>query len=465
MSEIQGLITEIENYCRDKGLAESTFGRLAVGNSKLMARLRNGQGVTLRTVDKIRQYMRAEQSQQKAIKISVMDSDHADELAMPADTTAKAEVSSEPFSFYHNRQKYLTFVSTCNEKSIIASRAARELQHIQPKPPGLRVLDAGVGDGTVLTQVMRNMHHRYPTIPFFINAKEISDENVRLFLEKLPDRFYEHPAMVVVISNLPYKEASSLTPGDKDVAASLNWDEVELRGRSSFDFAEQIAGLEKSLEQGWQTRRSSKSNQMIYKQPSVLVLYREDQRLLLNQLIPRKADSRLGYDLIIASHPWRAQESARVKVMTILSPLTRSLDAGGRLLVVQSYGDDPGHEILREEWPDESPFTIRRHELIRVLKEESGHDAGAYNFNAFSDNKSLFQYRMHTLPTEINENLGSSTLLAAWNAAIYVGQIEDAKLQEAIDRGTYLESTRKILKKHGALWFNNECFVISRRRK
>jgi hypothetical protein len=102
--------------------------------------------------------------------------------------------------------------------------------------------------------------------------------------------------------------------------------------------------------------------------------------------------------------------------------------------------------------------------LLRALRETLGADSTLYNFNAYSDNKALFQYRMHTLPAEISDNLGTSTLLAAWNAAIYVGQIEDERLEAAIARGTYLASTRRVLRKYGGLWFNNETFVISRAR-
>jgi hypothetical protein len=41
------------------------------------------------------------------------------------------------------------------------------------------------------------------------------------------------------------------------------------------------------------------------------------------------------------------------------------------------------------------------------------------------NNRSLFKYVMHTLPSEISESIGTSTLFAAWNAAIYVAQVED----------------------------------------
>ena len=97
-----------------------------------------------------------------------------------------------PFRFYDNRQKYLAFVNTCNEKWRVAERASQELTHLRPSPPALRLFDAGVGDSTVLSHLMRAMHRRFPTIPFFIVGKEVSLEDVRLTLEKLPDRFIEH---------------------------------------------------------------------------------------------------------------------------------------------------------------------------------------------------------------------------------------------------------------------------------
>ncbi len=64
-----------------------------------------------------------------------------------------------------------------------------------------------MGDGTVLTRVMREMHRRFPTRPFYFVGKEISLEDVRLSLDKMPDRFYEHPATVMVVTNMYYTEA------------------------------------------------------------------------------------------------------------------------------------------------------------------------------------------------------------------------------------------------------------------
>ena len=98
-------------------------------------------------------------------------------------------------------------MNTCSEKWEIANRVGLELANIHPRPPAVRVFDAGVGDGTVLSRVMRTMHDRFPTMPFYIVGKEISLEDIRLTLQKMADRFVEHPATVLVLTNLAYAEA------------------------------------------------------------------------------------------------------------------------------------------------------------------------------------------------------------------------------------------------------------------
>ncbi len=91
------------------------------------------------------------------------------------------------------------------------------------------------------------------------------------------------------------------------------------------------------------------------------------------------------------------------------------------------------------------------------------HEARSFNFNALSDTKAILRYKMHTLPEEIADSIGTSTLLAAWNAAIYVAQIDDQKLESVFESREYVDATGRILHKHNGLWFNDESFVISRR--
>src|SRR5215471_14480123 len=138
----QDLLQEIADYCRHSGLAESTFGRRAVNDGKLTARLRNGGRITTETLDRIRGFMETNRTA----------------VAPPGERDPQRN-----FRFFDNRQKYLLFVNTCSEKWVVASRVALELANVHPRPPALRVFDAGVGDGTVLLRVMRAMHDRFPT--------------------------------------------------------------------------------------------------------------------------------------------------------------------------------------------------------------------------------------------------------------------------------------------------------------
>jgi hypothetical protein len=369
-----------------------------------------------------------------------------------------------PFRFYDNRQKYLAFVTTCNEKSAIARRAAHEMTLIRPTPPALSIFDAGMGDGTVITRVMRSTHQLFPTVPLFVVAKEISLEDVRLGLEKLPERLFEHPATVFVVTNLNYAEAPRLMPRDAHVAAALNWQEVRLIGSTAHEYAEQIEDLAPSLANGWQTTPSPKTGNPQVVRPSVLVIYREDHKFLLDAVIPKPGRIFEHYDLVIASQPWRARMGAEFKVQKVLAPLARSLAPGGRLLAIQSYGHDPGLEIIQQLWPEERPFQVDRHELLATLRRELGRDARDFSLSAPPDDKAVFRYDMHTLPSEIGDRIGTSTLFAAWNAAIYVNQIEDERLDEVVPSGAYLRATQTVLQKHGGLWFNDEAFVVARRR-
>jgi hypothetical protein len=355
-------------------------------------------------------------------------------------------------------------VNTCNEKASIARRAARELQFVHPSPPALRLFDAGMGDATVLARLMRIAHHAHPTVPMLVVAKEISLEDVRLGLEKMPDRFHEHPATVLVITNLHYAEAPRLMPRDVRSAAALNWQEVRLIGDSSHQYAERIEELAATLAHGWETKPSPTSGNPVYIRPSVLIIYRDDQKFLLDSVIPKPGRTFEDYHFILASQPWRARMSARFKAQKVLAPLARSLAPGGRMLAIQSYGKDPALEIIQRLWPGENPFQVGRHELIAALKSELGREAREFILNAQSDGKAIFRYQMHTLPSEICDRIGTSTLYAAWNAAIYVNQIEDERLDSVMQTGAYLEATQAVLQKYRGLWFNDETFVVSRRR-
>jgi hypothetical protein len=373
--------------------------------------------------------------------------------------------ATRPFRFFDNREKYLLFVTTCSEKWVVAERVGLELAHLQPVPPALRVFDAGMGDATVLSQVMRQLHHRFPTIPFLIVGKEISQEDVRISLEKMADRFYEHPQTVLVITNLFYAEAPWLSPRSAAMQAKLNWWEIPLQGSSAYEFDRQIKELSPTLREGWQTTTSKRTGNPVYVTPSVLILYRADHHFVLGPLIPQQGQHDYAYDLVIASQPFRARLSAEVKVRTVLAPLASSLAPGGRMLTIQSTGKDPGMEIIRAIWPGENPFQTPRQILLKELRAQLRDSQPNLRYHAASDQRAEFSYAMHMQPTELGSSIGTSTLLAAWNAVIYVAQIEDDRVHDTMSRGGYLQATQAVLQKYQALWFTDEAFVVTRQRR
>ena len=373
-----------------------------------------------------------------------------------------SQAARRDFRFFDNREKYLLFVTTCSEKWAVADRVGKELDRIEPNPPSFNLFDAGMGDATVLTRVMRQMHRRFPTVPFLVVGKEISLEDVRLSLEKMADRFFEHPQTVLVVTNLYYAEAPALMPNKPEAAARLKWWDVALKGDTAHEFDSQIQGLHDILAEGWQTRTSKRTGNPLYATPSVLVLYREDQRFVLDRVIPERGSVDRGYDLVIASQPYRARLPAEIKVRNVLGPLARALAPGGRMVVIQSTGRDPGMEIIRKVWPDEAPFVTPSDDLIEAMRASLAADMPDLVFSRGKRNEAQFKYHQHSLPTEVGNNIGTSTLLAAWNAAVYVAQIDDEQLTRALAHGDYLEATRTVLQKHGGLWFLDESFVVSR---
>ena len=370
----------------------------------------------------------------------------------------------QPFRFFDNREKYLLFVNTCSEKWIIAERVGMELDQIAPTLPALRIFDAGMGDATILTRVMRDIHRRFSTIPSLIVGKEISLEDVRLSLEKMADRFFEHPLMVLVITNLLYSQAPGLHPKNPEEQANLKWWDIPLEGHTAHEFDAQIRSLQPLLNEGWQTRTSSRTGNPLPVHPAVMVLYRADQRFVLDSVIPRPGGIAATYDLIVAAQPYRARLPADKKVEYVLAPLARALGSGGRMIVVQSTGRDPGMEIIHKIWPDDNPFQTPRHVLTEALEATLRKDHTDLIFDEYSDECSLFTYHLHALPDEVDSNIGTSTLLAAWNAAVYVAQIEDWRLTKALNSGEYLDATREVLQRHGGLWFLDESFVIVREK-
>src|SRR5690554_1276107 len=95
MQGAQYLLLEIESFCRLSGMAESTFGRLAVNDGKLCMRLRSGKDVTLETAKKIRSFINENRPPQAESGDPIESVSAAEEdFAMSGKTSTRKKVST-----------------------------------------------------------------------------------------------------------------------------------------------------------------------------------------------------------------------------------------------------------------------------------------------------------------------------------------------------------------------------------
>ena len=365
------------------------------------------------------------------------------------------------FRFFDNRQKYLLFVTTTNEKNRIADVLKPIVQKLKPKYPALKIFDAGMGDGSLLMNIMRQCHQRMPNIPLLISTKEISMEDVRLGLEKLPDRFVEHKNTVFVISNLNYVESTSLKSNNTNKQKKMNWKIVKLKGNSSLDFANQLRKLNRGfLNKKWQIERNPKTGNPTYKEPSVIIIYRKDQEFTLKNIIPKKNNGKNYYDLIIASQPYRSRITAEKKVKFVIKPMLNSLAKKGKLVIVHACGKDPANKIIKKIWPKENPFPTLYKSILSYLKKNTKTEVlKELRFKK----KITFRYLLRALPNEVSGGIATSLIFSAWNASVYVNQISDEQIMKAEKIKNYQKIVKEIVNKNKGLYFNNEMFVIEKK--
>ena len=369
-------------------------------------------------------------------------------------------MTGKDFRFYDSRQKYLLFVTTTNEKNKIAESIQPIISSLKPKQPALKIFDAGLGDGSLLMNVLRQCHQKFPNIPQLISGKEISMEDVRLTLEKLPDRFIEHQKMVFVVSNLHYSEAAGLTSKNIKKQKKINWMTVKLKGNSSLEFNNQLRDIEKKVAKNWQVERHPKSGNPTYKQPSVLVIYREDQEFVLKNIIPTIKNPENKFDLILASQPYRSRIEVGKKVNYVIKPMIKALSSKGQLLIVHAAGRDPANKIIKKLWPKDNPFPSLSKEIIDYLKKNVDKNL-LKDINILPSKK--IKYSLRALPNEISNGISTSIIFSAWNAATYVNQVNDIDILDAEKSKDYDKIVRKIVKQNKGLWFNNELLRIVRK--
>src|SRR5207302_6124696 len=90
------ILQEIADFCRQAGLAESTFGRRAVNDGKLASRLRNGGRITTDTLDRIRAFMAENRGPHGHVRSPVIARNDAPSIAPVARPAAPSPAADDP---------------------------------------------------------------------------------------------------------------------------------------------------------------------------------------------------------------------------------------------------------------------------------------------------------------------------------------------------------------------------------
>lgn len=458
----KALMEEIRAFCDAFGIAESTFGRHAVNDGKFVSRIEQGSWITEETAERVKAFMASARKGEVVLrgrprrKKSEANAEKMEEL-ISSETSVRTAGS---FAYHEQRQRLHVFSNTTNEHWLLADRAAADMAGIAPSPEGFRMLYAPMDNGVALTRILRAQTARNPDLPILVVMKGRGLEDLRNTIGRLVDRLAEHPNCVFVVTNMRYDEAVDLTKCTKDNPADPVWRDVALDGSHSYDFQRQVSALFGELSKEWLVV-SGDQGQPIYAVPSVAVIYRADARQKVQPIIPMAGDPALRYNYALLNQPYLHTHTMTFRTDYVLGPVADRLAPGGRLTVVQSLGQDPAHEIVKQVWPDQPLPTTSRHDIISAMRKHLGQQD--FSFSGLTDTNALFRFDMHTLPISPDRPLGALSLNSAWNNAVYFAQVREDLAQEAMQAGAgYLDATRDVIESHGGLWFINETFSITR---
>ncbi|MEM6986196.1 MAG: hypothetical protein AAF499_06620 [Pseudomonadota bacterium] len=460
--DISALVEQVRAFCDRHGIAESTFGRHAVNDGKLVSRIAGGSWIEAETSQRVHNFMARVDAGEVVLRGRPRrkKADASAEKMAELISTESSVRTPGSFAFHEQRQRFHVFANTTNESWVVADRVALELAEIEPGPDGFRLLYTPMDNGIILTRTLRALHALHPDVPVLVVMKGRGLEDLRNTMGRLVDRLAEHPLSVFVMTNLYLSEAVDLSKRSDDNPADVVWRDMPLVGERAYDFQGQLAALYSALSQAWLIHQGPNA-QPVYAEPSVVAVYRQDQRDALKAMLPVAGDDRLKYNYALLNHPYLHSHTMTFRLEHVLEPVFHRLADHGRMTVIQGFGQDPAHDIVSSLWPDQASI-ISRYDVIRAFRRALADES--FSVSGLTDTHALFRFDMHTLPVLEDQALGTQSLSTAFNNAIYFAQVREELAQAAIREGRhYLEVTDDILRRNGGLWFVNESFSVTRK--
>ena len=362
--------------------------------------------------------------------------------------------------FFDDRLKYLSFIQNTGEKKAISEKIYSHIAGMSQNKSYLRVLDAGTGDGTICSNIIKSFHRYHPYTSLLLTGKEVSYEDLKNTLEKMPDRFVEHPNLLVTMSNVKFSELGSVESSNKIQDKKVKKFNLVLKSDNSFDFNSQISGnlLGNFIKKYWGIEIDNKGRTS-YSNPCIIRIYREDNERHLKQFLGNDYKNN-KYDLIVASQAYRAASSVKMKVNNVIGPLMRLLNKSGKLLVTHSCGGESVQRILKLAFKDKEAFPNTAKDIIEYLKDNPFGENNIYKFL----NPISYYFKFRKSPDQTVTELFGHNTDAKWANILYVGQIPEKDILNIEVNPRLYNKVKKAINNSGKIQFKNEIFSIVRQR-
>ena len=358
--------------------------------------------------------------------------------------------------FFDDRLKYLSFIQNTSEKRAISMELAPYIASMPKNRTFLRILDAGTGDGTIKSNVIKTFHKHHPYTSLLITGKEISYEDLKNTLEKMPDRFVEHPNLLVTMTNVKFAELGHIENNNKIKNKRVKTYTLILKEDNSYDFHDQINKLNNFIKKYWGIEIDNKSRTS-YAHPCIIRIYREDHKRYLEPFLDNDYENN-NYDLIIASQAYRAASAVKTKVNNVIAPLMRLLNKSGRLLVTHSCGGDTVEKIIKVAWKNKDPFPNNAKDIIMYLEDNPVGENTRYSFSK----PKLYTFNFKRSPDQTISELFGHGIDAKWANILYIAQIPDKAIQEIEKSFSAKQKIQKAILNEEKIFFKNEIFAIIR---
>ena len=362
--------------------------------------------------------------------------------------------------FFDDRLKYLSFIQNTGEKKAISEKIYSHIASLSQNKSYLRVLDAGTGDGTIFSNIVKSFHRYHPYTSLLITGKEVSYEDLKNTLEKTPDRFVEHPNLLITMSNVKFSELGSIESSNKIKDKRVKKFNLVLKSDNSYDFNSQIsaAKLGNFIKKNWGIEIDNKGRTS-YSSPCIIRIYREDNERHLKQFLGNDYKNN-KYDLIVASQAYRAASSVKVKVNNVIGPLMRLLNKSGKLIVTHSCGGESVQKILKLAFKDKEAFPNTAKDIIDYLKDNPFGENNIYKFF----NPITYYFKFRKSPDQTVTELFGHNIDAKWANILYVGQIPEKDILNVEANQRLHNKVKKAINNSGKIQFKNEIFSIVRQR-